>query len=628
MRAVDFLCLVYVIANVLVLTAVGLFDDNLFFHSDFASILVIDTVVSAALFAGLVVLAAPALAASRGVRRRANEVAALALAALIVGNFGFFFFDVLDREFRIFGLFRKLDAEFLFFVLWLVIVGLSGFGLVRHGDRRGIVDRVLLLARVAAPLGLVAFAALLGNAKLQAASTGDTGEPKQVVMIVLDGWPAQYLRAFNPAASPKPVDALLADALVLSNMRTSTAWTNAYFGTLYSGTPRLAFADVKARLRDQLRGDVALSGRNLLSVLQALGVNTRWMVGHRNAVPEASAAAVTSYNGFRSVFLTPRHAWLFDAVGLSYNLILPVSSNRSIKAGQRRSLLFDLLNPREKPDNVLTAYLLPEMRRMQRRHPRSFILFHVDWKIGSAKLPAAWDESAADRSPKKVAKKIRQRDYRYRADQEWYAAWTREKTDRTMAVVGDKIAAFHARLVEEGLLDGTLLILTADHGSIFSKGRFWYGYHPSEEVLRVPFVVINGGRSGTDDRMFDTVDIPHSIIALFGDAAPLDDRAVSIFGDATKPVSASMTLRSNKNAEWYLAIYKVDEKFLFNLHPEGDGASQRLSVEDFDTAVVESGDGVVASVESELRRAFTEFGLVGQPVHAEFARFAAPGENR
>ena len=71
------------------------------------------------------------------------------------------------------------------------------------------------------------------------------------------------------------------------NMHTSAAWTNGYFGVLYSEEPAASFE------RERARKD----GRNLIGALQRAGVAVRWIAIHQNGIPEGGAARVSAYRG-------------------------------------------------------------------------------------------------------------------------------------------------------------------------------------------------------------------------------------------------------------------------------------------------------------------------------------------
>ncbi|MCH8996893.1 MAG: sulfatase-like hydrolase/transferase [Proteobacteria bacterium] len=613
--------LLFLLSALLVVTAFGLVEDSLFFQSDLESAFIVVMVLSGIVFFPLAAVLGGLWALKRGRRAAPVSVLGRAAAIFVAGDFIYFILAGLDKEFRIFGLFRKLDAEYLFVVLWALCLGLVWYLLSRARGEEEIARRTSLLALTAVPLALVVFAGLLGFKRPADAEAvaGAPGAPRHAVLVILDGWPAQHLRAFNPAARAKPVDELFSKALVFSNARTNSAWTNAFFGTLYKGS--LSRTYTRLGLGERLLGRFWGESENLLALLQGRGVKTRVIAFHRNGLPEGSSSTVSNYRGFRSVFVTFEHASALDALGLEYNLIIPGAAANTIWGDRRKRFVRGLLGAKNRIyENVLTEVLLSEMHRIRRGGRQTFTIFHTGWELGSVRLPAAWDQAVPKGNEGEVTEKARTRDYRYDAEDEWYAERMRYKQDLVAETVGLKIQRFIEAMEADGLSENTLLIFTADHGSIYADGRVWYGFHPNEEVLRVPFVVFGAGRTGDDGRLLETIDIVQTFIDYFGGKVRLHQRARSIFETTPKPLTTSVTLRSDINREWFIALYKGDRKYLFNLHPEGDGKSLLQTVERFEVKTIAEGPKVVRSIAAQLAEALADYRIADGEVHPNFRR--------
>ena len=608
------LALLFAIALVLVVTAFGLVEDSLFFQSDPQSAFVFVVALSIPVWIALTMAFLLSILLIRSWRDGAVRFLGNLLAAVILADVPYFLLAGLDKEFRIFGLFRKLDAEYLFVVLWAILVGGAGFLVAKASAKRNLAGRTAVLANLAAPLALIAFIAIVIP---MGAGAGEPPPERRVVFLVLDGWPSQHMRAFNPAATPKTVDGLFERALVFRNLRTNSAWTNAYFGTLYKGSPAFTFARIGLgkRILDRVSG----ADDNLLAVLQRQGVRTRVMTYHRNGMPEGSASVVSGYRALRSVFLTFGHTPLLDALGLDYNLVIPGAGAWTIWGDQRKDFVRNLVGANNiSHNNILTELLVPQMRAMRASSRRSFMVFHTDWKLGDISLPAAWDDGAPTGDVGRVLSYAREQDYRYLPAEEWYAERMRQRQDATTEQVGRKISAFIEALEKEGLLDDTLLIFTADHGSMFARGRIWYAFHAEEEVLRVPFLMFGAGRSGVENGFFETIDIVQTIIETFGGTKRLHPRARSMLGTGAKPFTASVTLRSDKNREWFVAIYKGGRKVLLNVHPDGDGRVLEQTVDGLDTATLREGTEVPSDLIPELGTILADFGFDQSQIHPNF----------
>ena len=617
------LSLLFLLSAILVVTAFGLVEDSLFFQSDLKSAFIVVMVLSGIAFFPLAAVLGGLWALKRGLRAATVSVLGRAAAIFVAGDFIYFILAGLDKEFRIFGLFRQLDAEYLFVVLWALCLGFVWYLLSRARGEEEIARRTSLLALTAVPLALVVFAGLLGfkrPADAEAVASAP-GAPRHAVLVILDGWPAQHLRAFNPAAKAKPTDELFSKALVFSNARTNNAWTNAFFGTLYKGS--LSQTYTRLGLGERLLGRFGSENENLLALLQGRGVKTRVITYHRNGLPEGSSSTVSNYRGFRSVFVTFEHATALDALGLEYNLIIPGRSADTIWGDQRKRFVRGLFDAKNRNyENVLTEVLLSEMHRIRRGGRQTFTIFHTGWDLGSVQLPAAWDEAVPKGNEGEVTEKARAQDYRYDAENEWYAERMRYKRDLVTETVGLKIQRFIEAMEADGLSENTLLIFTADHGSIYADGRVWYGFHPNEEVLRVPFIVFGAGRTGDDGRLLETIDIVQTFIGYFGGKVRLHQRARSIFETTPKPLTSSVTLRSDINREWFIVLYKENKKYLFNVHPEGDGKSLLQTVEHFEVKTIAEGAKVIRSIADQLAEVLADYRIADGEVHPNFRRTA------
>jgi len=584
----------------------------LFFNSDLRSVFVLCGSVAIAV---TVVLSIAAAVSSRPGRQHTVRVAAhAAIPAFVLAIGAVLALDFLQREFKIIGFVGDDAAEVLVALLCTSLFVLIALRRWRRRDD-DVARRVRRLALAVSPVCAVLVAGSVAAAHLSGA--GKVREPRHVVLVVLDAWPASnFLHTYDPSVPRRPVDDLFQKALVFRNMHTNTVWTFGYFDALYRGAVRYDPGG-RARLHRRVERDGAGQAPwALLPSLQDLGVKTRWVAYHRTGIPESHG--VTRYRGFRSVFLTQRHARFLHALGIDYHVILPNPTVRRAIATPRRRLLYDALNTGERFEDELHGALLPEIRSLRRRSGRSFLVYHGRWPAGPFSLPAAWDEPAPATEREQLNAAIKARNNRYREDEEWYAEELRAKTRHHMDLLGEKIVRLVADMEREGLLEHTLLIFTADHGCMFERGRFWYAYHPDEEVARVPLVVFGAGRSGVDDAFRETVDLPFTISEFFGGTTRVSPRACSLFRPAEKPFTASITRRSGQNREWFLSLYAPEGKYRFNLEPGGAGESVLTAPGATADSVVAAGDEVLARAAPMLREAIAEYGLRADELHPRY----------
>ncbi len=76
------------------------------------------------------------------------------------------------------------------------------------------------------------------------------------------------------------------------------------------------------------------------------------------------------------------------------------------------------------------------------------------------------------------------------------------------------------------------MLLIADHGSMYEKGRLHYVYHPNDEAIRVIGAVFEPqGKPRIDGRFFSTPDLSASILDYFALEFAAVDGAESLFAD-------------------------------------------------------------------------------------------------
>jgi arylsulfatase A-like enzyme len=100
----------------------------------------------------------------------------------------------------------------------------------------------------------------------------------------------------------------------------------------------------------------------------------------------------------------------------------------------------------------------------------------------------------------------------------------RDSYDASIAYIDAQLRSLLATLKARGLLDNTLVIITADHGEQFGdRGLFVHGNSLYEPVMSVPFVMALPGRIPADTVVRDRVntrDLPATILELAGGDQP------------------------------------------------------------------------------------------------------------
>lgn len=610
MRKIAILSLAFLYALFFVAGLPGLLRDYLFYRSDIFSLSVF---VSAAALAMLPLTATLFLIASKlpgsmkdWIIRWAGLIAAVGITDIFLASLLIY----------LVGAFNLTELQRIIHHPLLVVAGCllpAALLVLLQSERDQLVTRVTRLgcfALLAAPL-LVACSVLLGNGKTVSAKD-DPGKSRHLALVVLDGWPSQYLSIYNPDT---PVDAYASitnKARIYLGARTSAVWTNSYFGALYTGNTK------------PVHGTPHLLAENksLAASLQESGVGVRLMNFHRNGIPEASSARHNDHKGLRSYYLTENYLWIPHALGLDYHVALSGGAIGQNFTGVARTL-FDKMNasPPKEHSNILIDVFMPELRRMRQRYNKGFSLFHIAWNnIGSGikadeeLLPRA-QNSAPVSGGGNIAARVRANDYRYDPGDETYAAGRRKSVAKSSLVQAQYLHDFLKALQADPLLKDTVLVLTADHGSMYSKGRFWYGFHPHQEVVRVPFLVFDEGGKAPDNNLFATPAITKAIRDFFGK----DDGKV-IFapkGQENGPVF-SLTQRSDIHKEWILVATYRDKVHWLNLHPQGGGKTHIFEIKGYKEIKIGEEDGPPEELAPDMTATLKSFGIAPESVHQNF----------
>jgi arylsulfatase len=133
------------------------------------------------------------------------------------------------------------------------------------------------------------------------------------------------------------------------------------------------------------------------------------------------------------------------------------------------------------------------------------------------------------------------------------------------------IGAFLDALDDRGLLDETLVILTADHGDAF--GEHGYYEHPRylhEELLRVPLLLGGSDTSAVDSGVYDTPVSTLDAVPTLLDGAGVasDDRDPNLPGRSLRAIAAEEIDRNGEKGS-------VGNRRIFG-QAHGEGADERL----------------------------------------------------
>ena len=557
-------------------------QDELFFHSDALSQAVVTLLASWVL---VLPVALVAMLVARATELRAVDLplmAVLATLALLLHDF------------------LRPTAG------WLEFAGATALALVAAGvvvsrmpGRTGARLRMRTLSRLVLVLGATGAAGLALRSVLESPQPLAETEKRHAILIVVDGLPAQLLRPYKPNAVSTGFDALAERGRVFRWARTNHTYTSGFFGTLYTG--KLGPARAAAR-----------EAPSLLARLHRSGVAARWLAFHANGIPETGG--VTDYPGLRSALLSERFRSVPATLGLSYHLFLRWSDTRSTM-GSRIGAVYEATHGPADEEAVWAEVVPEQVAELQARNTRSLLVLHVS--VTKHAVQAAADYGEDGPALQDLYARATASGYRYKPEDEPLMERIRQLyTERARRYAG-RISTLLETLEQAGRLEHTLVVVTADHGSILSRNRIWYGYHPDEEVTRVPLILFGAGQSGVSDRAVDTRDLRQTLLDYLG----LTDEGAgtSLLGPGDEHDVPVLTTVNDLRKERFLILYRQGRKFVLNVHPKGDARAWHAPVQGFATGERQPGLPDDEGTRAALSAAACAYGLVPELVHRDFA---------
>lgn len=468
----------------------------------------------------------------------------------------------------------------------LLCVVLSGF-ITRKISDKTIFERIKPIASLFMAAALIFVFAAKTYFLLQKQEPR-AGQPKNVILIVLDSLSTSCIREYNPGAA-LAIEDISPEYALCENIRTNFTYTYGYFDALFSGRK----SPGKSR------------AANLLSLLQKNGVNTCWLAAQGNAVPDNHA--VKNYKGLRSYFFNFRFSWLPAWLGIDYNMYRsPFKKDGYLIYSAQR--VIDFFTNR-KID--LAHDIRREIKRLKSDARPFFFLIHEFPACETRRPDTLWEAGDIRDRRDEIGEKIKKNDFCYAKEDEWLV---REWEAKALA---DARAGFTclknilAFLKAKSWDKDTLVILTADHGKTFKNGKVWYGFHNDEEVARVPLVIFNSALAGRKAGLGETIDITRTLLENFRVKQTLDPDALSLFGDRQKDTVTTLTEYSKVRREQFLNVYKknADRTGKFVVDPVKKDFYFEIKVNGFAETllnkIVFSGSPLTA----EFKKIFADYGI-------------------
>jgi hypothetical protein len=287
---------------------------------------------------------------------------------------------------------------------------------------------------------------------------GDT--KKHVVFVVIDGLPPKLLNSYKPSLPETEFDIAARQGRLFERAYTERTYTNGFYALIWNG-----FDDASEALITQAnRG----------------GRKSKWVSFHANGIPDTS---IPDYEGLRSGLLTENYRWLPQLLGLDYNVFLAWPSTRLSTLATVVDAMNDPLDEEYLWDEVIPQ----EIAINQAAGERTLTNIHITLNRHSVQAQQLGLEEDPDIL--ELVSHAAAEGYTYPPDMaenvEKYAEVYKQRIDW----YGKRIMDLWSWMQATGRDRETVMIVTADHGSILERGMLWYGPHPVQEVMRVPLVV-------------------------------------------------------------------------------------------------------------------------------------------
>jgi arylsulfatase A-like enzyme len=388
--------------------------------------------------------------------------------------------------------------------------------------RRLLVWPALVAGAILIQWGWLVGGDILKRWREEARALPPAGSPN-VLLIVLDTVRADHLSVYGYERPTTPnLEALARRAIRFDQARAAAPWTLASHATLFTGRwPH----ELAARWMCPMRGDVP----TLAEYLGSLGYATAGFVGNTFycAYDSGLDRGFTHYRDYR---LDALSAWrTVHLVGFMLQTIhsLAPALGRSLGSGPHGAWLELTLRQFTQVDRkdagvVNREFLDWLMRRDDPRRPFFAFLNYVDAHAPYTRPPAT--AYRFGRPPATEAAYMFLSTGWVRANKTnlpWpVRALAMDAYDNCVASIDDRLGELFSELRRRGVLEQTIVIVTADHGEGFGEhGLFDHGESLYRPEVRVPLLISlpSGQAAGrVVDRFVSLRDIPATIAELVG----------------------------------------------------------------------------------------------------------------
>mgnify|MGYP005846933239 CR=1 FL=1 len=317
-------------------------------------------------------------------------------------------------------------------------------------------------------------------------------EPERVLVLMIDTLRADKLGAYGSDAGLTPnLDAFAEEAVVFDNAYATSSWTRPTVASMVTG--RYPTSHTAVGKEDALPAEA-------LTVVEILeDTAATWSFGiTTNANISAEVGFGQAYDKYGPLRGARRRSYPEDRIGLVPADEVVAATIQRLRddpaAGAERTFGFvQFIDPHD------PYYENPEHNPQPRPPCGEFMGSRTDIDRMMAAGRSAWTDRNID--------------------------WLEYLYDGEIAFLDHAFGRFIETLREQGLYEGSMIVVVSDHGEAFwEHGQRGHGKSLYEEEARVPFMIRFAGMPADDARRIDrpvsVVDIAPTIVDAFGLPAP------------------------------------------------------------------------------------------------------------
>ncbi len=368
-----------------------------------------------------------------------------------------------------------------------------------------------------------------------------------VVLIIIDGLPKNFIKNYSKKENDISIinDEIKNEYIVknYSKYITPTTWTCGFFSNLYGLSPKDTFR--RNQKFKKLLSKKNLPEKNFFHELNNLNVTYTWAVSHSCAVPEGSSAAISDYNGFKSILnFSNSMATYLAKIGLPFHSIINMNTFRGdpvavhIKEKSFIKKIFDTFA--HSKDYNFESHIL----NMLKYSKKDFYIIHLNysqWKYDNLKN-------------------------------------FKEPID----ILLKDINKFFKNIKVDKHFENFNFIITSDHGFSFEIDDFGYGESHRLDVIEVPFIIIK--KKSLKDLKSDNFkdiyrpcsfkDFQKSLLVHFAEKK-------NIFSvNCSNESKTSFSYPDDKNKKWILSVFENQNIYRYDLYDKYFGDKNDLKIND------------------------------------------------